>query len=101
MWAAYCFSILFYSILRGEKQRRLDFREVYTSYKFEENNRDINAQFIKYEEIMDRCGELGVEILDDENKSDYLYMALPKIYKTHLSSYQQLHKLNFVPYEEG
>jgi hypothetical protein len=63
--------------LKGEKMQKLTFKEKYNTFKFDKKNKDINAQFLRYEELMEKCIELGVKIEENEDKYEYLYMAMP------------------------
>ena len=73
--------------LREDRIRKLEYKELYNTFKFKVDNRDINAQFVHYEGIMDKCMELGIPIQDNLEKYEYLQMALPQTYRTFCSTY--------------
>ena len=92
------FKIMDDMFLREDKMRKLEVKEQYNTFRFDEINRDINAQFVRYEEVMDKCVELGIVIADNADKYEYLYMALPQTYKGFLSTYQQVQKEETLTY---
>jgi len=87
--------------LRADQMRRLQYKEEYNTFKFDEADRDINAQFVRYEELIDKCVELGVTIEEDQNKADYFCMSLPLPYRDLISTYISLHNLPYLPYLEA
>jgi hypothetical protein len=62
--------------LKEEKMQKLTFKEKYNIFKFDEKNKNINAQFLRYEELMKKCIELRVKIEENEDKYEYLYIAM-------------------------
>ena len=57
-------------------------------FKFDEN-KEINAQFVRYKELLERNLSLGNEFTAQE-RSEYLQMALPSKYKNLLFDYHTL-----------
>jgi hypothetical protein len=50
---------------------------------------------------MEKCIELGVKIEENEDKYEYLYMAMLQRYQSLLNDYLTLHKITYLPYPDS
>jgi len=82
--------------LKQDKMQKLMHKEQFMQFKFDEA-KEINAQFMRYEELLERNIALGNEFSLRE-RAEYLQIALPSKYKSLLFDYHTLHPLQDLTY---
>lgn len=82
--------------LKQDKMQKLMHKEQYMQFKFDES-KEINAQFMRYEELLERNIALGNEFSLRE-RAEYLQIALPSKYKSLLFDYHTLNPLQDLTY---